>query len=452
LVYLAASITPPYQSPDEPNHFARAEQISRSELVSAFVYNKSAKTDSISADKRIEYPSPGGFSVDKGVYEMDSLFLNIKFHSGIKVSPATLDGAKSIKWRNEVEYQNFGNTTIYPPLVYIMPAIGISMGKLFGLSVYETLHLSRILNGMLCIALSFFALLLGKRSNILMFIVLLFPMTVSLFGSVSQDAVLIACSFLMVGIIDDMEFGSTPSYKKWHLYALIILACIIGTAKPPYILFVFPFLFLKYSPRIKAIIISLPILVVIAWLFINHTNYAIKWAPPESRLNAKLQMMHIIEQPFRFMSMFFKFDQRALNDFSHMFVGVLGWLDLQFTNFYYIVAYVVLVMGFITGLRNSHNNNKLIKPALYITFLITLVAVLTAQYVTWTALDEPTLNGMQGRYVLPIFPFLALALSSAAGEEKMLKLKKWFFALILLFPMFTLLNLVDGLLKRYYWG
>jgi uncharacterized membrane protein len=452
MVYLAATITPPFQNPDEPSHFSRAEQVSKLELIPVFVHDKNARIDSISADPNIIYPDKGGYAIDKGISTCYNIFHPIAFHSNVKMSTAKLDSAKTIKWGTGVGHENFGNTAIYPPVVYIMPAIGIAIGKLFHLSVMDTLYLSRLLNGALSITISFFALLLAKRSNILMFVVLLFPMSIALCASVSQDAILTSCSFLLVAIIDNAEFGETSIYRKWQLYAMIILLCIIATGKPPYVLFAFVFLFLNLSPKVKAIGIAIPVLAVLSWIFINQANFAIKFAPPELMINAKLQVMHIFSHPFKFIGMFFDFDWHALNLLSHTFIGVLGWVDLQFTNFYYVIADILLVMCFIIGLRNSHSSNKLLKPGLFLIAFITLIAVITAQYVTWAPLDTPSLSGMQGRYILPIFPFIPLALSSVAGSEKMPRLKNKLFILVLLFPIFTLLSLVDGLLKRYYVG
>ena len=59
-----------------------------------------------------------------------------------------------------------------------------------------------------------------------MFIVLLFPMTIALFASVSQDASIISCAFLLVAIIDNTEFGN-KTYSKWQVYAMIILMSIL---------------------------------------------------------------------------------------------------------------------------------------------------------------------------------------------------------------------------------
>jgi uncharacterized membrane protein len=451
MVCLTAIITPPFQSPDEPNHFARAEQVSRLEMVPVFVYDKTqsiTKIDSISKDPRIVYPDKGGFAVDKGIYELDHAYINLEHSTDAKITQNKADSVKNLKWKTGIIYFNFGNTAIYPPIVYLMQALGISVGKLLHLSIIKTLYLSRILNGLLSITLCFFALLLAKRSGILLFIMLLFPMAVSLFASVSQDAVLISCCFLLTAIIDNVEFSDDKNYSKRKLCVMIMLMAIIGVAKPPYIIFIFLFLFLNLSPKLKAISIITSFLVLALWLFIDHGSFMIKFAPAEMRLNSKLQILHILHHPLKFIMLFFDYDKVTLLNVAYMFIGILGWLDLQLSDHYYRNAYICLFLGIIVSL-NFKGNTRL-RIALIFCAFTTLIAVISAQYVTWAPLEAPSLGGMQGRYLIPIFPFLALALCGRFVREKFAGLKTILLSAILIFPIVTTINMVQGLLNRYY--
>lgn len=450
LVFIAATLTPPFQVPDEPNHFARAEQVTRLVFVPVFIYDRDTTSkDSVPGIPRIFYPDKGGFAADKGIFDVWHYYEPISHHANVKVKPAMLDSSKSIKWNKGAANVNFVNTGIYPPIVYIMPAMGIAIGKMLDMTVIRTLYLSRLLNGLLSIMLCFLALLLGKRSGPLMFIVLLFPMTISLFGSVSQDAVLISCTFLLTGIIDNAEFGEVKNYDKWHLCCIVILMCIIGISKPPYLVLLFAFLFLHIDKKIKFAAIIIPFVIVASWLFINHANFNLKFADPELRINAKLQFLQVVHHPLRFIGLFFKFDRHGLFNASVMFVGVLGWLDTWFKPDYYKVTYTILFLGIVHAVKYGKQDNSRLRLALFLAAFLTLLAVLSAQYITWTSLGNNELCGMQGRYLLPIFAFPALAVSSMP-VDKMQRLKTVLLLLVLLFPIYTCVNLVNVLLNRYY--
>ena len=345
LVLLAAILTPPYQVPDEEHHFMRAEQVSRLELVAHFIHDqvsasaiKNTKKDS----STVLFPEPGGYEVDKGIPLSGSYFRQIYYHAEVKVDKLKMNEAKKIKWSTNTVLWNFGNTAIYCPIPYIMPAIGIEIGKKLDWPVIKTLYLARILNGIFCITLCFWALRLSKRTNILMFIVLLLPMTVSLFGSASQDAILISCCFLLAGLIDNIQLQEPRKYLNWQLFAMGVLITIIGLSKLPYMVFILTFLFLDVTLRKKLLIIGLPLLMVLLWFFIDHKTLSVIWAPPELHINAKLQVLHIIQRPFRYLSLFFKMDFRAIFDNLRMFIGILGWEDLWFPQFYYACAFALL--------------------------------------------------------------------------------------------------------------
>lgn len=449
MVCVAMLVTPPFQNPDEPNHFARAEQVSRLELVPVFIPGK-VQNDTIPGIPQIFYPSNGGFNVDEGIVNASNIFWPMSFHPEVKVTNAKLDSVKNIKWGEGKAYRNFANTAIYPPVPYVMPAMGIALGKWLSLTVVNTLYISRAFNAILSVALCFLAIGLAKRSKLLLFTVLLIPMTVALFAAVTPDAVIISCSFLLVAIIDNVEFDKGKTYTNGQLLAIIILMSTIGMAKPPYIIFAFAFLFLNLTTKQKLTIITIPLLSVLSWLFIDHANFLIKFAPADLRINAKMQIANIIHHPFQFIGLFFKIDIDAISNVLQMFVGKLGWLDVHFTYLYYCIAYITIIAGFVIKFKVDKQNNILLQVGLLLTAFFTLLVVLTAQYATWTAFGATALGGMQGRYLLPIFPFVALAFSGSFGEIKITPFKKALFVLILIFPLYTGINLLVTLINRYY--
>jgi uncharacterized membrane protein len=79
--------------------------------------------------------------------ELFNIYHPILGNYEIKVSRAMADSAKNISWETGLTRKNFANTAIYPPFVYIMPALGIAVGKLFNLSVVKTFYVARMLNG-----------------------------------------------------------------------------------------------------------------------------------------------------------------------------------------------------------------------------------------------------------------------------------------------------------------
>jgi uncharacterized membrane protein len=448
LFYLVIVITPPFQNPDEPNHFSRAEQISRGEFISKFIPAKNNLKP-----KGLFDPHQGGFSVDRGIGQANRLFSNLQFQPGAKVHANAVDSAKLTLWNKGIEYRNFGNTAIYPPFVYLMPTISIMLGKWMSWPVIKTLYLSRFLNAALVLVLGVIALKLARSAKLLLFTLLLLPMHIATFCAVTQDSILIVCSFLLVAFVD---YGETERivYQWKHIAAMIVLAAVIGICKPPYILFSFIILFITapFSRRLMGTAIPFALLAI--WLIINSSNFKIQFAPAEMHVNSRMQIAYVLHHPFKFMGLFFKWDYKGIAYFFRMCVGVLGWVDTQFSKVYYIITYTTLIFMLAVFYNKSAKVKVNLRAAALSIFIITSIAILAAQYATWVPYQSETFGGLQGRYFLPVFPFLMLAVAfSKNGIEKNSSQKKHFFVLLLtIYPMYTLINIVDTLFHRYYIG
>jgi len=195
------------------------------------------------------------------------------------------------------------------------------------------------------------------------------------------------------------------------------------------------------------VIIGVPFIFVATWLYFIHPNFSVIFAPGWLHINTKLQVAHILQHPLKFAAMFFKISPSGIVANTKMFIGVLGWLDLSFPHIYYILAFIILIIGFIINGKFKNKDHTYVRVALLISAFITIIAIITVQYITWAPLDSPSLAGMAGRYLLPVFPFVALAVSS---NKKTTSMKNILLFLILIFPLITASFLIQGILFRYY--
>lgn len=448
LFYLTIVITPPFQNPDEPNHLSRAEQISRGEFISKFI---PAENDL--KPKGPFEPHQGGFSVDRGIGQANRFFSNLQFHPNVKVDKSTVDSAKLIQWNTGTEYKNFGNTAIYPPFVYLMPTVSILLGKWMSWSVIKTLYLSRFLNAALVLVLGVITLKLARSTKLLLFTLLLLPMHIGTFCAVTQDSILIICSFLLVAFIDYCE--TEKIFYQWKNIAIMIgLVAIIGICKPPYILFSFIVLFITAPLSKRLVGTAIPFLLLATWLIINGSNFKIQFAPAEMHVNSRMQVAHVLHHPFKFIGLFFNWDYNGIAYFFRMCVGILGWVDTEFSKTYYFITYAILIWMLILFYNKGGKIKVNLRLAALMIFVVTSIAILAAQYATWVPYQSISFGGLQGRYFLPIFPFLILAVAfNKNGIESNSSQKKHFFVLLLtIYPMYTLINMVDILFHRYYIG
>ncbi len=169
------------------------------------------------------------------------------------------------------------------------------------MSVVHTLILSRLLNGALAMFISAFALYWCRRGKLIMFAVLLMPMTMSLYGSCSQDALLISIACLAFAIVSrQISEGAPLSLRMTIVLASALLFVIL--ARPPYV----PLLLVLFIPGIlpqwgkkPAWLTSLSLAGLLAVITVLWWILAAPSPPPaaSSNVNAGMQLQYILHNP-----------------------------------------------------------------------------------------------------------------------------------------------------------
>ncbi len=448
-IIVTANLTPAFQVPDELNHFIRAEQVSRGVLVARFMPESNPLVHRTSPDKRIIYPDSGAYIGNLGIYELALPYDSIKFHPELKLSKSQIEKSANYYWSAAVGPLPFPNTAIYPPTGYLFSAMGILAGKWMNLSILKTLILSRILNGIACALICFYALSLAGRIRLLLFFILLLPLTISLFASVSQDGLLISLSVLMAGIITRVESDKKKTYSSMQLVILILGITVIAAARPPYIFFIAVFFFLRLPLNRTIFLFVVPFVLIGIWTWLNRRNYAVVFAPVDMQVNAKLQWHFILNRPFHFLILLFHFITEEFSNKIREFIGVLGWLNLFLPEIYYKIAYVIFLVTGISVFNYSRTRIRL-RTVFFISGVVTFVAVMATQYITWMPLESPVLGGVQSRYFIPPFIFLATGMAGFQKDEHIARWQRPLSAAVILFSVISQIVLAENIITRFY--
>ena len=210
LITILAIWTPPYQSADELAHFFRAYQVAHGRLFGG--------SDSF---------------VPVAMGQLNGYVSKIPFHPNERYTSSEQAGAAKVQWTDTLKYEDFQNTQEYAPTGYIPQALAVLLGQAMKASVLHTLILARMLNGGVAILLCTISLFWCRGGKVVMFAVLLLPMTLSLFASVSQDAALISCACLAFGIISrQSDAGTSLSVSQTLVVSASLLVMALG--RPPY--------------------------------------------------------------------------------------------------------------------------------------------------------------------------------------------------------------------------
>jgi len=384
-------LTPPFQNPDEVNHYLRAVQIARGELTG---YR-------LSGPNWLNPPNAGGHS-DPGVIAASDPFDHLKFNPQQQVHQSDFIIASSTVFGRD-ELIGFGNTAVYPPFLYLPSVLTIWLGQVSKMPIVTTLYLSRAANGTAALLISTLALSRARRTRWVIAALAMLPMTTALYVSASQDALIISLSLLLVGIVDRIGTERRPA-SGIELSVIFLVASLIGMARPPYAAIAL----LPLAISIESARRELSVAIGIASCIAFWTIFSVKVASVDMNgANAGVQMTHILRHPFDVVPIAWRTLVEYSGNYFYEFIGVLGWLDTQLPKWFVRGVGVALAASLLGVCATTPG------PKPWLPLMIAVAGsgmVFGGQYLTWSRPLAPFVDGVQGRYFIPMAPLLALAL------------------------------------------
>jgi uncharacterized membrane protein len=433
-VIFLAFWTPPFQTADEPAHFDRACQIAQLQIGAHF----------------------GGFG-DKVVDRIWNDVAGMEFHPDVRYTEAEQSDVESTQWTGQLTYREFPNTGDGAFIGYIPQALGIVIGKVAGLGPLRTLELARLLNGAFGVAVCAVALWWAKSGKLVMFILLLMPMSLSLFASCGQDATLIALTCVAFATISKhLDLAVPLSHAETVL--VVTSLTVVSVGRPPYVALLsallVPLLFSRRRNRPSWITGSgyacLSFAVTATWwLVAMHATRAV--AKPIAGIglvDPKMQLTNLFFHP-GIVAGLLSYAAHHTAEYIAGVIGYLGWLDTLMPPMYYLAMILVLVLAGIGEMSYGPRCAKTVTVLFSIAGIAGIFAVFLVEYLIWTPVGAPGIYGVQGRYFVPLIVATAVGLprldNSARTYERVT-------AILVAAQLITVLVLPKVILARYYGG
>jgi uncharacterized membrane protein len=387
-------ITPPFQVPDEYQHFLHAYHFSQGKLKAEVV---------------------DGWV---GGYFPDSLRqFDLTLNHAVATNPKNKQKLKDL-WIQFKQPLNpdqrtflvFSDTARYASLAYFPQAVGISLGRGLEAPPVVIFYLGRLTNGLTWFFLVWWALGLTPIFKWVMTVLALTPMSLFQAASVSVDGVTNGIAFLTVSFFLYLALGSSRRVEVKHIALLSGLVFLLAFTKQIYILLSGLYLMIpakKFKGLRQQIMAGLPIFLMgliafMLWQGIYGDLYPPGRADGSVTFAPRQQLAFIFEHPGVYFKIILLTAKKELILWLAMFVGLLGWIDTVLPLAVYYTFYPFLLA---VALWDNHPqillslSGKLVALAV---FGFTLVALLTSLYLYWNRLQAPLIQGLQGRYLTPI--------------------------------------------------
>jgi hypothetical protein len=322
---------------------------------------------------------------------------------------------------HDLGFVSIPNTATYFPVPYLPATGGLAVGQMIHASPYQSLILARagMLVGFLGLGTASLWLAAGGEGYLLA--VLLLPMTLFLAGSANQDGMLIGMSCLAVAGLSRVGL--------WRALGILMLVLFL-MCKPPYLpLLGFLLLPLKRAGFLRrAGEIGLAAVPVLLWVVVLAAFVVVPldrlpfhpgplWTGDPSvlldRTDAGGNLRILLARPLWFFALPWAAVTTGGIQDVHAMIGSLGLLAIQFSESYYRcweVALAAGLMGALAATALSRSVWRIFATALFaVTLLVaTSWAVMISLYLNWTNLGDDFIDGIQGRYLIPLLPFLLL--------------------------------------------
>ncbi len=387
--FLYLIIIPIGKSPDDVNHFVRAYEIANGKLVSDQAKDKSAVED-------VPFQL-----VDNLSYEKDLSYKKAINNILEKNTNATIT-------------VNYSNTALYSFICYIPQVIGIKIGLILKLPILLVGYLGRLTNFIIWIILMCVAIRINPLLKKEIMFISLLPISLQEAVSLSPDAITISCSMLFVSFIMYLMNCKNDKMNKFDYLFLILLSIIISLCKIVY----FPLCFLiflipkdrfnsKTAKYVQLFILTIFLLFInIVWLKIA-SRYLIEF---NNGVNTPMQIQYILFHPHRYIFIVIK----TLNIFGKDYIATIfgRGLSLYDVHISYLYSIIVFLAFILLSLKNDsiYKITKKQKIAVGIIFIIIVALIFTSLYVQWTPYMKSYIEGVQGRYFVPILLLVSILL------------------------------------------
>lgn len=427
-------INGPFQSPDEFAHFYRAYQVSDGKFVCE------------------HYNGQNGAYVPRSLIQSDIVQYSqrVPFHNNAKFNVHDIISSLSIRLnKKSTMFISIPNTATYNPIVYLPASIGIEIGKIFNLSPLILMYMGRICNLIFSTVLFYFSIKNIPYKKILLVLFGLMPMLLYQSATLSADSVTNCLAVFLISYFIKLMQQEKENISRKEIIFMFCLVAIVSVTKQVY--FVLSLLYFiipekKFKNRkqyllIGALIFLLSIFTNVFWMKISGTGNVLSTGGVAS---PKDQIVYVLHHPISYIKTIIRTIKISCKFYIKSFIGVLGWLD-TFLPGYLIKSYVVFLIA--AGVISK--NEKIIKTRTRVIFVLIAILisllVISALYVTFTAVGKPVVEGVQGRYFIPAGILFLLSL-----ELKSIKKMQYFNIVCVIYVIFALSVTQVTLFNRYF--
>jgi Predicted membrane protein (DUF2142) len=307
---------------------------------------------------------------------------------------------------------------MYNPILYLPQLTGVALGKLFRMNDRWLFLVGRIAGLIFYVVACYYILMTTPAAKRSLFVLFSMPMAVFLSASFSADMMQIVLSFLYLHwIVIGVKSSTKITRKEWSVF--LLLSLLLALTKPVSALL----LLLSFaipearfgSKRIKTLFIASQVVsvfvITLAWWGVT-ASAATGLVQPGMNVNPIGQLLYIAQNPLTTAEIIFNSIKQAGLFYLYGLIGWFGWLTVPLPDFVYWLFLIGLALAILGDMQGHFALTKWQTSIFLSVFLMYIVGVMLSMYLFWTPLANSIIEGVQGRYFIPIIPLLLYIMAS----------------------------------------
>jgi uncharacterized membrane protein len=420
-------INPPFQVPDEGAHYIKSLAVAE-----------------------------GGFRCGGDVFAPNNYINLASDVQLVKIKDEKYKKVSGSQMRKSLTTSASSDESIVPnsvcnvsPLSYIPQALGIKLGLLTNAPPLISFYLARLLTFTVAIFLVYQAIKMAPFGKVVFLIVGLLPMSVQQISSLSYDSLQIGTVLFFIAYALRQSLSQQKLSKKdqWIFLGLSIIATNI---KPGYFLLSgLVFLFSKeaFANNKKYWLYTIGVVAanMIAFLLL-HLIFNEAGVFSED-VNPNEQLIGVLKNPFWFVVLVIESLYKNWRFYYETFLLKPGWMETGLHPLLYIFiggGIIVLIRSYAEKVSLSVKQ----RFVLFAVFIAQFLFVFLSLYLIWTPVGSENIKGVQGRYLLAIFPLLIFSFYKSKFDfrsrwirENMTTATLIFMAVVFFFVFFDIIGL-----------
>lgn len=400
-----ALLVPPGWNNDEREHIYRAQQLSTGQLAAqAYIF---------AGNKAI-----GGYVPESLVMLLNDT--KAQDLSSRKAQSFDQNAHLAQPDNGRTTRQQFANTALYSPIAYIPQVAAFWLGH--DLGYFWIIILGRILGVLMVTTAAYYSIKHIKVGKWILFAIALLPSFTMQAATFGADAMALALSVIFVTCIVNLLFAKAIAWRHAAgLTAVAIALAMVKSAYMPFLLLLpaLPFMNKDLRSWRHWLKLSIPLIGSIAaglwWISATHYIEVVSYAA-----NREVQQNFVLAQPGMYLiTLFYTFVTNLQIGMYGSLVGSYVWNTAPLSPlFAYLAVGAVLASVFVTDKREQLRGLKQriatrlrgLRWAAFLVGTTTILLTVTAVYVYFTPPYRTSIDGVQGRYFLPLLPLLLIGL------------------------------------------